>query len=113
MEEGNYTPKRFAVIGAGPVGGIVAAFLAKGGYEVTLCDVVPTLLEPALNPGIVIEGTDTFEAKVAKVTTRIDELVSDPPDVIIVAVKAIVLPLIASALESFQQVWKETLEGLR
>ena len=34
--ESNYRPKRFAVIGAGPVGGIVAAFLARGGYEVTL-----------------------------------------------------------------------------
>jgi 2-dehydropantoate 2-reductase len=101
MEKGNYTPKRFAVIGAGPVGGIVAAFLAKGGYEVTLCDVVPALLEPALDPGIVIEGADTLQAKVAKVTTRVDDLLSDPPDVIIVAVKAIVLPLIASALEGF------------
>jgi 2-dehydropantoate 2-reductase len=101
MGNGNYKPKKFAVIGAGPVGGIVAAFLAKGGYEVTLCDVVPALLAPALDPGILIEGTDTLQVKVARTTTRIDDLIGDPPDVVIVAVKATALPLIAFALEGF------------
>ena len=99
MGNGAYKPKRFAVIGAGPVGSIVAAFLAKGGYEVTLCDVVPSLLAPALDPGILIEGTDAFRAMVARTTTRVDDLANDPPDVAIVAVKATALPLIASALE--------------
>ena len=101
MEHSNYKPKRFAVIGAGPVGGVVAAFLAKGGYDVTLCDVVPSLLEPALNPGILIEGADNLQAKVARVTTSVDDIVADPPDVIFVTVKATALPLIASALEGF------------
>ncbi len=99
--ESSFRPKKFAVVGAGPVGCIVAAFLAKGGYEVTLCDILPELLEPALDPGIVLEGTDRFQAKVARITTSIDELADDPPDVTIVTVKATVLPLIASALESF------------
>ena len=100
-EESSYKPKKFAVIGAGPVGAIVAAFLAKGGYEVTLCDVIPSLLEPALNPGIMLEGADNLQAKVARVTTSVDDLVLDPPDVIVVTVKATALPLIASALEGF------------
>ena len=100
-EERSYKPGKFAVIGAGPVGAIVAAFLANGGYEVTLCDVVPALLEPALDPGIIIEGVDTLQAKVAKVTTSIDDIVNDPPDVVIVTVKATALSLIASALEGF------------
>ena len=34
----NFSPQSFAVVGAGPVGCIVACFLAKGGFEVTLCD---------------------------------------------------------------------------
>lgn len=97
----SFQPKKFAVIGAGPVGAIVAAFLTKGGYAVTLCDVVPGLLGPALDPGIIIEGADTLQIKVARTTTRIDDLVNDPPDVIIVTVKATALPLIASALEGF------------
>jgi 2-dehydropantoate 2-reductase len=99
--ECSYKPERFAVIGAGPVGGIVAAFLARGGYDVTLCDVVPALIEPALERGIIIEGTDTLQAKVTRITTNIDDLLSDPPDVIIVTVKATALPLIASVLEGF------------
>ena len=97
----SYRPKKFAVIGAGPVGAIVAAFLTKGGYAVTLCDVVPGLLGPALDLGIIIEGADTLQIKVARTTTRIDDLVNDPPDVIMVTVKATALPLIASALEGF------------
>ena len=101
MDNTTFEPKRFAVIGAGPVGCIVAAFLAKGGYDVTLCDIDKTLLEPALNPGITIEGTDTLQAKVARVTTRIEDLQNDPPDVIVVAVKAIALPAVASALRGF------------
>jgi 2-dehydropantoate 2-reductase len=101
MGETNYRPKKFAVIGAGPVGGIVAAFLAKGGYEVTLCDILPELLAPAMNPGIIIEGVDNLQVRVTRTTTRIDELLKDPPDVIFITVKATALPLIASALEGF------------
>ncbi len=97
----SYKPKKFAVIGAGPVGGVVAAFLAKGGYQVTLCDVVSALLEPALDPGIILEGSDNFQARVSRITTRVDDLAIDPPDVVIVTVKATALPLIASALEGF------------
>lgn len=97
--ESSYNPRKFAVIGAGPVGSIVAAFLAKGGFDVTLCDVVPALLEPALNPGIILEGTDSFQSRVTRVTTMVDELAENPPDVTIVTVKATALPLIASALE--------------
>jgi len=101
MGETNYRPKKFAVIGAGPVGGIVAAFLARGGYEVTLCDILPELLAPALEPGILLEGADNFQARVTRTTTQLDELLNDPPDVIFITVKATVLPLIASALEDF------------
>ena len=100
-EESSYKPKKFAVIGAGPVGGIVAAFLSRGGYDVTLCDVIPALLEPALERGIIIEGTDTLQARVARITTHVDDLLADPPDVIILTVKATALPLIASTLEGF------------
>jgi 2-dehydropantoate 2-reductase len=98
-EESCYKPKKFAVIGAGPVGGIVAAFLSRGGYDVTLCDVVPALLEPALDPGILLEGADNFQARVTRTITRVDALADNPPDVIIVTVKATALPLLASVLE--------------
>jgi len=101
QEQAHYRPKKFAVIGAGPVGCIVAAFLSRGGYEVTLCDVQSSLLEAAMEPGINLSGTDNFLARVARTTTRIDDLAKTPPDVVIVTVKATALPIITSALEAF------------
>ena len=54
-ENPDFNAKRFAVVGAGPVGCIVSAFLSKGGYEVCLCDVIPDLVDPAGTTGISIE----------------------------------------------------------
>ncbi len=96
-----FNPRRFAVIGAGPVGSIVAAYLSKGGYEVTLCDIIPELVEKAVNPGIIIEGAENFQQGVTRTCTHVDELVEHDPEVIIIAAKANALPLIASAIESF------------
>jgi len=101
-QEPKFTPKSFAVIGAGPVGCIVAAFLAKGGYDVTLCDVIPDLINPAANPGITIEGAENIvNQPVTRVLTRVDDLAKHKPDVIFVTVKATATPLIASAIEGF------------
>jgi 2-dehydropantoate 2-reductase len=97
----NFRPKTFAVVGAGPVGCIVAAFLAKGGYDVTLCDVFPELLKPALNPGIIIEGAENLQQAVTRTCASIDDLADKVPDVIILTVKANALPLISSAIEGF------------
>ena len=96
-----FKPTRFAVVGAGPVGCIVAAFLAKGGYEVTLCDVVPALLAPALDPGIRLEGAENLQQKVTRTCLAIDDLQDYDPEVIVITVKANALPLIASAIEGF------------
>ncbi len=95
----DFQPNSFAVVGAGPVGCIVAAFLAKGGYDVTLCDVVPELIKPALKRGIIIEGAENLQEVVTRTCKNIDELAAYNPDVIFITVKANALPLIASALE--------------
>ncbi len=100
-EAPEFTPRTFAVVGAGPVGCIVAAFLAKGGNEVILCDVVPELLEPAAERGIIIEGAESLTQPVSRTCLSIDELADLAPDVIFVTVKANALPLIASAIEEF------------
>ncbi len=100
----DFKPRRFAVIGAGPVGSIVAAFLARGGHDVTLCDVVPELLTPALDPGIRLEGAENFQQKVTRTCQSVDDLAEFAPEVIFVTVKANALPLIASAIEGF---WHE------
>jgi 2-dehydropantoate 2-reductase len=100
-QKSTFRPGSFAVIGAGPVGGILAAFLAKGGYKVTLCDIASELLEPALNPGILIEGAENLQQPVSKTCHTADDLGGDPPDVIFIAVKANALSLLASAIETF------------
>jgi 2-dehydropantoate 2-reductase len=99
----NFSPQSFAVVGAGPVGCIVAGFLAKGGYEVTLCDVIPDLLSPALDRGIILEGAENLKQKVKRMCTNVDELTDVNPDVIFITVKANALPLIASAIEGFHR----------
>ena len=99
----SFSPQSFAVVGAGPVGCIVACFLAKGGYEVTLCDVIPDLLAPALDPGIILEGAENMQHKVSRTCTNIDELADVNPDAIFITVKANALPLIASAIEGFHR----------
>ena len=96
-----FDPQKFAVIGAGPVGCILAAFLAKGGYDVTLCDIIPELLKPALDPGIILEGAENLQQPVARTCLTIDELADNLPDVIFITVKANALPLIVSAIEGF------------
>jgi len=100
-EESGFLPKSFAVVGAGPVGCIVSAFLAKGGYDVTLCDVIPQLLQPAKDPGIIIEGAENIRHSVTRTCSGVDELAEIKPDVIFITAKANTLPLIASALEGF------------
>jgi 2-dehydropantoate 2-reductase len=96
-----FNPQKFAVIGAGPVGSIVAAFLAKNGYDVTLCDIIPELVNPALDPGIIIDGAEDVQQKVTRVCTSVDELGDYNPDVVFITVKANALPLIVSAIETF------------
>jgi len=98
-----FSPQSFAVVGAGPVGCIVAAFLARNGYEVTLCDVITDLLDPAVDPGIIIEGAESFQQAVTRTVTSVDDLAAYRPDVIIITVKANALPLISSAIQGFMQ----------
>jgi 2-dehydropantoate 2-reductase len=95
--------RKVAVIGAGPVGCVAAAHFAKGGYEVTICDVVEELAKATTDPGIRVEGAIEINHPVTKYVTSVDDLALDPPEVIFVAVKVTVLPLIGSAIQSFHK----------
>ncbi|PLX40152.1 MAG: 2-dehydropantoate 2-reductase [Deltaproteobacteria bacterium] len=99
----SYEPKRIGVIGAGPVGCVVAAHLANGGYEVVLCDIVDALLAPARDPGIKVSGAAELTAKVAETITSVDDFAENVPDLIFVTSKATALPLIASAIQNFHK----------
>jgi 2-dehydropantoate 2-reductase len=99
----SFSPNKIAVIGAGPVGCVVAAALSSAGHEVILCDLVKELLGPAMDPGIRIEGALQFTGRVAQTVTSLDALADDLPELIIVSSKATALPLIASAMESIHR----------
>lgn len=99
--EPEFNFKKIAIVGAGPVGAVLAAFLARGGHDVVLCDVRQELVEPAAGPGIIIEGEESFQQPVSGVCTSVDDLAAHDPDVIFLTVKANALPLIASAIEGF------------
>ncbi len=98
-----FSPNKIAIIGAGPVGCVLAASIANAGHEVVLCDLVKELLVPAMDPGIRIEGAIEVSSRVAHTITSLDELADDPPELIFVTSKATALPLIASAMQSFHR----------
>jgi 2-dehydropantoate 2-reductase len=102
-ENPEFNPRTFAVVGAGPVGCIVSAFLARGGYDVILCDVVEELIAPASDRGIILEGAENFQQKVTRTCLGVDEIAAHKPDVIFITVKANALPLIASAIQDFHR----------
>jgi 2-dehydropantoate 2-reductase len=95
-------PKTFGVVGAGPVGSIVAAQLAHGGYKVILCDIAEHLLAPAKDPGIILEGAIELQQKIEHVCTDVEQMADYAPDAVFVTVKANSLPLLSSSLEIFQ-----------
>lgn len=97
------TSRHYGIIGAGPVGCIVAAFLARGGHKVTLCDIVPELVDLARERGIIIEGSASFTQKVPATCNQMEDLIAAQPDVIFICVKAQALPLISSALGDIYQ----------
>jgi 2-dehydropantoate 2-reductase len=70
-------------------------------HKVTLCDVVPELIAPAVSRGIIVEGAETLEQKVTRTIEAVDDLADDVPEVIFICVKANATPLIASAIEPF------------
>jgi 2-dehydropantoate 2-reductase len=103
MSGSEFRPARFGVIGAGPVGCTVAAYLADGGFDVTLCDVSAELVAPARAPGIRIEGAEEVVGSVARTITSVDDFAEEIPDVIFVTSKATALPLIGSSIQGFHR----------
>ncbi len=103
QEKIDFSPNKIAIIGAGPVGCVLAASFSNAGHEVVLCDLVDELLTQALDPGIRIEGEIKVSGRVAQTVQSVDALADVSPDLIFVTSKATALPLIASAMQSFHR----------
>jgi 2-dehydropantoate 2-reductase len=84
---------KIAIIGVGPIGGILAAHLACAGHYVVLCDVQKPHLDVIKERGLSITGFLELLARCERVAYGISELSSFPElDTIVVATKASILP---------------------
>lgn len=92
--------QRVAVVGAGPVGQVVAAHLLAGGHEVVLIDVSAMVRDQINRRGITLSGSLDLriEAPVAAAAS-IEEVADQALDLVVLAVKAPILPLVCSAIK--------------
>ncbi len=84
---------KIAVVGVGPVGGIMAAFLACTGCYVVSCDIQKPHLDAIKANGLSISGVSELIVECDQVAYNIYELANFPEvDTIIIATKASILP---------------------
>lgn len=84
---------KIAIVGVGPVGGILAAHLAFAGHYIVLCDIQKPHLDVIRERGLSITGFLEMIAKCRRVAYSISELSNFPEiDTIIIATKASILP---------------------
>jgi 2-dehydropantoate 2-reductase len=95
---------KIAIVGVGPVGGILGAHLASAGHYVVLCDIQRPHLDAIKERGVSITGFLEMTAKCERVAYGISELVNFPAvDTIIIATKSAILPLILPEIEKVAQ----------
>lgn len=82
-----------AVIGIGPVGGILAAKLAHAGHYVVLCDIQKPHMDAIQERGLSITGASELTAQCERLAYSISELSNFPKvDTIVIATKASIMP---------------------
>jgi len=91
-----------AVIGAGPVGSILAAHLSNADHEVHLVEVQTQLIEAIREKGLQIVGTEELYARIDETYEEIEELKGIPLDQVYICSKAIDLPAVARQLEELR-----------
>jgi len=80
----------FTVIGAGAIGGTIGAHLVRAGHDVLFVDADTKHVDAIDHSGLTIEGKDTFHVRAPAVTVAglADALRGRPPEVVLLAVKA-------------------------
>jgi 2-dehydropantoate 2-reductase len=85
---------KIAIIGMGPVGGILAAHLIHAGYYVVACDIQIPHLNVMQERGLSVSGVSEVVAECNKVAYNVSELINFPDvDIMIIATKASILPV--------------------
>jgi 2-dehydropantoate 2-reductase len=89
-----------AIVGAGPVGGILGAYLTCAGREVVLCDVLKNHLDAIQRDGLTLTGVKEMTVQGAKVAYSIGELGDFPElNTIVIATKATIMPRLMPELK--------------
>ena len=93
---------KFAVVGVGPVGSIMAAHMRSAGFDVTLVDVLRGHMDAIKKNGLTILGKKEVRAHFPAecILYSIDEMAGGHFDVVFVSVKASILPKITPTLKS-------------
>jgi 2-dehydropantoate 2-reductase len=85
---------KIAIIGVGPVGGILAAHLIHAGHYVVACDIQIPHLNVMQERGLSVSGVSEVVAECNKVAYNVSELINFPDvDIMIIATKASILPV--------------------
>jgi len=91
---------KVAIIGAGPIGGILGAYLASAGHYVVLCDILKDHLDAIVECGLTITGVAEMTAKCGQVACGIPELCDfSEVDTFIVCTKASIMPKIVPQIQ--------------
>lgn len=86
---------KIAIIGAGPIGGILGAHLAHAGHYVVLCDILKDHLDAIKEKGLTITGVSEMTVKCERLAYSISELSNFPEvDTVIICTKASIMPRI-------------------
>jgi len=91
---------KVAIIGAGPIGSILGAYLLRTRYKVLFVDILKGRLETIKKTGLIISGVANFHIPVSLVSTHIREIKKFNPDYIFIAVKTSTLSSIMRPVKS-------------
>jgi 2-dehydropantoate 2-reductase len=95
---------KVAVVGVGPVGGILAAYLAHAGHYVVCCDILRSHLDVIKERGFSLTGITELTTKCERVAYAISDLSNFPEvDTVIIATKASILPNIVPEIHQVVQ----------
>ena len=96
-----YKKMKFAIIGAGPIGGIMGAYLANAGHRVILVDIMKDHLDEIALNGLKISGIAEMTVGFPKenLCYGIDELAGREIDAVFISVKASVMARILTMVE--------------
>ena len=90
--------KYIAIVGAGPIGGILGAFLASAGEKVVFVDILEDHLEAIRTKGLAVSGVKEMRVVVPDVLDDVAKLAGYDLDYLFIATKTTVTDKILPAL---------------